>query len=277
MIPEDSNLDEVEFVIFDTETTGLEPVSGDRVVEIAGIRLKGKERVATFNSLVNPGRQISEAAFRVNKITPEMLKGAPAIGEVMPRFLKFIEGSCPCSYNANFDVGFLNNELKLVGQSEIKGVQFVDILKMARKLMPGLERYALWFVADKLNIKVPQQHRALSDVELTLGLFEKLTSMLRAKQIYDLNNFLALFSIDQQISQHLNNQKIAQIQEAIDLGAKLNMRYLSSSNAEVSLREVIPREIKKDRDVSYLIGFCNLRHEERTFRIDNILHLEIGS
>jgi len=269
------NLDEIEFTVFDTETTGLEPNSGDRIVEIAGIRLKGKDKIATFQSLVNPNRPISEAAFKVNKITEDMLQDASRIEEVMPKFLKFIEGSCPCSYNASFDLEFLNNELKLIGQSSLKGIVFVDILKMAKRLMPGLERYALWFVAEKLGIKQTQKHRALSDVELTLGVFDKLKEMLKVKEIDDFNNFSALFSIDQFLLENLNNQKIAEIQEAIDLRVKLKIRYLSSSNAEISEREVIPKEIRQDRNVNYLTGFCCLRNEERTFRIDGILRLEI--
>lgn len=270
-----NNLENIEFTIFDTETTGLEPGSGDRIVEIAGIRLKGREKLGTFQSLVNSERPISQAAFQVNKISQEMLKDAPKIEQVMPEFLKFIQGSCLCSYNAAFDLEFVNNELSLIGQTPLKGKAFVDILKMARRLMPGLERYALWFVADKLGIKTPQQHRALSDVELTLGVFDKLKDMLKAKGLVDFNNFSALFSIDQALSENLNNQKVAEIQEAIDLGVKLKIRYLASSSAEISEREVIPKEIKKDRNTSYLVGFCCLRNEERTFRIDGILHLEV--
>lgn len=269
------NLDEIEFTIFDTETTGLEPESGDRIVEIAGIRLKGREKLGTFQSLVNPGRPISQAAFEVNKISQEMLKDAPKIEQVMPEFLEFIQGSCICSYNAAFDLGFVNNELSLIGQTPLNGKAFVDILKMARRLMPGLERYALWFVADKLGIKTAQKHRALLDVELTLGVFDKLKDMLKAKGVVDFNNFSSLFSIDPLFSENLNNRKIAEIQEAIDLKLKLKIRYLASSSAEVSQREVIPKEIKKDRNTSYLVGFCCLRKEERTFRIDGILHLEI--
>ncbi|MCX5714564.1 MAG: 3'-5' exonuclease, partial [Candidatus Omnitrophica bacterium] len=106
-------LEEVEFTIFDAETTGLEPESGDRIVEIAAIRFKGKEKLATFEFLVNPHRQISPAAFQVNRITHDMLSAAPDIGIVLPGFLSFIEGSCLCSYNAPFDLGFLDNEIRL--------------------------------------------------------------------------------------------------------------------------------------------------------------------
>lgn len=271
----DKNIEEIEFTIFDTETTGLDAGSGDRIVEIAGIRFKGKDKISTFQTLVNPKRQISEAAFAVNRITQDMLKDAPGIEETMPKFLSFIRDSCLCSYNAGFDLEFLNNELKLLGRNTLEDIVVVDILKMAKRLLPGLERYALWFVADKLGIKVKQMHRAFSDVELTLGVFNKLKEILQAKSIVDFANFTNLFAINPDFLKNLNAQKLAQIQEALDLGVKLKIKYLSSSGAEVSEREVIPREIKQENNRSYLVGYCCLRNEERIFRIDGILHLEV--
>jgi len=268
-------LNDVEFVIFDTETTGLSPDSGDRVVELAAVRFKGNKQLATFTSLVNPRRPISEAAFAVNHISQEMLKDAPSIEKVMPAFLKFIEGSCLCSYNAGFDLEFLNNELKLIGKNALEGIIVVDILKMARRLIPGLERYALWFVADKLGIKTKQEHRAFSDVELTLNTFNKLKEILELKGLSDFNVFSRLFSIDKHFLESVNAQKLAQIQEAIDLGLVIKIKYLSTSGAKVSEREVNPKEIKQDNGRSYLVGYCSLRHEERTFSVDGILHMEV--
>jgi DNA polymerase III epsilon subunit family exonuclease len=284
------NIEEIEFTIFDTETTGLEPESGDRIVEIAGIRLKDKERIATFHTLVNPHRLISAGAFEVNKITQDMLQNALAIEEVMPKFLDFIHGSCLCSYNATFDLGFLNNELKLMGQNlpsdkpvrQWFGFQnsqshntVVDILKMARRILPSLERYSLWFVADRLGIKTKQEHRAFSDVELTLNVFNKLKGMLQAKGILDFTNFLSLFGLNSQFLDDINNQKLAKIQEAMDLGVRLKIKYLSGSDAAVTERDVIPKEIRQDKNKNYLVGYCCLRNEERTFRIDGILHIEV--
>ena len=268
------NIDEVEFTIFDTETTGLEPGSGDRIVEIAAIRIKGKDKIAVFETLVNPGREISEAAQRVNNITAEMLEGAPSIEAVMPKFLNFIEGTCVSSYNASFDMAFLQSELKLLGREPLN-IPAVDILRMAKRLLPGLERYPLWFVAQKLSLTTKQEHRALADVELTLGVFNRLNEVLKIKQISDFNSFISLFGISSGFLEDIHNQKFSQIQKAIDLGVKLKIRYLSGSSAQVSEREVIPKEIKQDKGRSYLVGHCCLRQEERTFRIDAILHLEI--
>ena len=271
----DRNIDQIEFSLFDTETTGLEPESGDRIVEIAGIRFKGKEKIATFESLVNPHRRICEAAERINKITPVMLRGAPTIEAVLPKFLAFMQNSCLCSYNATFDVGFLNNELKIIGQNSLENTMIVDILRMAKRILPNLERYALWFVAEKLGIKTAQQHRALSDVELTLEVFYKLSEILKEKGVSDFRNFFSLFGLTSNLLDDLNHQKLAKIQEALDLGVKLKIKYLSRYNAEISEREVVPKEIRQDKGRYYLAGYCCLRNQERSFRIDGILHLEI--
>jgi DNA polymerase III epsilon subunit family exonuclease len=269
------NIDEIEFTIFDTETTGLEPEYGDRIVEIAGIRFKGEQKIMTFQSLINPHRPISAAAFAVNKISEDMLRNAPDAKEALSKFLDFIQGSCICSYNASFDLAFLDNELKMIGKSLSQKLVVIDILKMARRLLPGSERYALWFIADSLGIKTEQQHRAFSDVELTLGVFYKLKKILEAKGIFDFQNFSSLFGLNSKLLVDMDNQKIAKIQEAMDLKVKLKIKYLSSSNAEVSEREVIPKEIKQENNRSYLVGYCCLKNEERTFRIDGLLHLEI--
>jgi DNA polymerase-3 subunit alpha (Gram-positive type) len=269
------HIDEVEFTIFDTETTGLAPDLGDRIVEIAGIRFQGAKRLATFQTLVNPRRQISEAAFGVNHITAEMLKSAPTMDKVMPQFLKFIQDSCICSYNAGFDLEFLNSELKLLGQTLPQDIAVVDILKMARRLLPGLERYALWFVAERLGIETSQSHRALQDVELTLDVFKRLEGILKTKEVVDFYSFAGLFGIGTHFLDNIQNQKIAQIQEAINLGVKVKIKYLSTSGAQVSEREVIPKEIRRQNNQNYLVGYCCLRNDERTFRIDGVLNLEI--
>lgn len=269
------NIDEVEFTIFDTETTGLEPESGDRIIEIAGIRFKGEQTLATFQDLINPHRPVSNAAFEVNKITPDMLKDAADAKEIIPKFLDFIKGSYLCSYNAPFDIGFLNNELKIMGKPLLENIVIIDILKMARRLLPGLEHYSLMFVADRLGIKIQQKHRAFSDVELTLAAFNKLRETLKIKGISNFLNFSSLFGLNSEFLSDINNQKIAKIQEAMELGVKLKIKYLSRSRAEVTEREVIPKEIRQDKGYTYLVGYCCLRNEERSFRVDGILHLEI--
>ncbi len=187
-----THIDEVEFTIFDTKTTGLKPEEGDRIVELAGLRVKGSERIAVFDALINPARPISPAAFAVNKITAQMLQDASSPKEVIGRFLEFIRGSCLCSYNAEFDLGFLNNELKLISLPAIINRVVFDLLTMSINLMPGFRRYALWFVAGKLGVSSAQEHRACSDVEMAWEVFGKFKVICREKGITDFSDFLKL-------------------------------------------------------------------------------------
>jgi DNA polymerase III epsilon subunit family exonuclease len=268
-------IEEVEFTIFDAETTGLNFASGDRIVELAGLRVKGKERIAKFDMLVNPHREISPDAFAVNKITPQMIEDAPGIEVVMPDFLDFIQGSYLCSYNAEFDLGFLNNELKIVGLAQLPSQPTFDILTMAKRLMPGQQRYALWFIAEKLGIKHKQQHRAFSDVEMAWDVFDRLKAICQVKGISDFAVFSSLFSMHQYSLDSDIAFRISQIEKAINTRTHLKIRYLSTKDAEISSREVVPKEIRQDARNKYLIGYCCLKKEECVFKIGNILEVEI--
>ena len=269
------NIEDVEFTIFDTETTGLDPRCGDRIVEIAAIRVQGSRVLGQFESLVNPQRPVSAGAYAVNRISDDMLRDAPTVDAVLPGFLDFIEGSCLCSYNLPFDLGFLKNEIAISGSWSLDNVPLIDVLAMSRRLLPELDRHALGFVAGSLGIEQRQEHRALSDVDMTWQVFRKLKGILRGKGITDLNQYIGLFGLDQQALQDLTSQKLAKIQGAIDAAARLKIRYMSSSNAAVSERQVLPREIRQDKRYSYMIGFCFLKKEDRMFRVDGILDMEV--
>ena len=194
---------------------------------------------------------------------------------MLPEFLDFIKDSCLCSYNAGFDLGFLNSELGIIGRRPLQEVIVIDILRMARRLLPGLQRYALWFVAEKLGVQSRQEHRAFSDVQLTLEVFRWLKGNLQGKGVVEFSIFSHLFSINNQKVNAVINQRLAEIQEAINLGLKLKIQYLSGINGKVSQRQVLPKEIKQERNQFYLVAFCFLRNEERTFRVESILRLEV--
>ncbi len=172
-------LDEIEFTILDTETTGLEPESGDRIIELACVRLKAGQPKDEFQALINPGRAISEEALAVHHISEEMLKGAPTMERVIPDFLEFTKDSVLCAYNATFDIGFIKKELELLKREMPQDTHIIDILTMARKLLPNFNRYTLSYVAQVLGIKQLQQHRALSDVHTTVGVFNELIKRYR--------------------------------------------------------------------------------------------------
>ncbi len=270
------DLDDLEFSLFDTETTGLDAARGDRIVEIAAIRVKGAEILGRFERLIDTGTPVSAAAYAVNHISAEMLAGAPAPGEVLPEFLSFVAGSCLCSYNMPFDLGFLENELRLSGLPSVETMAKVDILTVARKILPGLDRHALWFVARHLGVAEPQEHRAMADVMMMWEVFRRLKPLLRER---DISTFDALtsFAGNVQIRNHQQVQeRLAQIQRAIDMKTSFTMSYISVRDGKETAREVTPRELRRDRGQWYVIGFCSLKREERMFRVDNITGLTMN-
>ncbi len=268
-------LGEIEFTIFDTETTGLCAGAGDRIIEIAALRFEGKRAIAQFSSLINPQREVSPAAYAVNRISRDMIKDAPLAKDVLPRFLDFIEGSCLCSYNASFDMEFIKEELSLIGACLPKDLIVVDALKMARRLLPGQDRYALSSVVEKLGVKTKQDHRALADVLLTYDVFLRFVEMLQQKGIDDFDKFVSLFGINATLLDDINNRKVGEIQKAIDKKISIKIKYLGSTDAQLSERIVVPRQVRETNNKFYLIGYCSLKKDERTFRVDNIIDMEM--
>lgn len=271
----DKKIDDVHFLIFDVETTGLQPRSGDRIVEIAALRYKSGRIYDSFSSLINPQREISPGAYEVNHISQGMLDGAPTAQEVLPKFLEFIEGSCLAGYNVSFDVGFLENELMFLGKNLSSDIAIVDVIRMARSLIPNVEKYGLASISRHLGLNSFQEHRALSDTRLTAQVFSQLISKLKSRGIDNFLQFYNLFGINLKLTEDINNQRLSSIQRAIDLGVKLNIKYYSSSTTDVTERQVTPRQIRQEGKFKYLVGYCHLRKDERTFKINAILDLEI--
>ena len=182
-------IDAVDLVVVDVETTGLEPLQGDRICEIGAIKWRGGEDVGRFHSMVNPGRSIPSAAFKVNRITPEMIRDAPAAEDILPAFCAFIEGSVLAAYNAKFDLGFLHAEMARAGITA-PSLPVIDVLRLARRLLPFLRRYRLLSVASALGIAEHQAHRALEDVELTGRILHRFLSDLKSQGIVMVDDVL---------------------------------------------------------------------------------------
>src|SRR5690606_28870570 len=115
---QDRPLNEVPLVVLDTETTGLMPQLGHRVVEIAAVRLVGWRETARVSSLVNPGRPIDPGASRVNGIYDDDLVDAPPFSDVFLQLQSLLEGALLVAHNALFDASFLSMEYHLLGQEQ---------------------------------------------------------------------------------------------------------------------------------------------------------------
>jgi len=190
------NIKLTEFVIFDVETTGLSPIDGDRIVEIAAIKIKGSKVVDKFYSLVNPQRSMPSQATMVNNITQDMLTTAPVAADILPQMIHFIGGACVAGHNVRFDLNFLCYELSLIGRKLHDHTPAVDTLKMARDLLPYLSNHKLAYLARSLGVVVDQTHRAMADVELTVAVFLRLMEMAGDKDLQKVSIFLDQFGVE---------------------------------------------------------------------------------
>ncbi len=148
------------YVAFDLETTGLDPANA-QIIEIGAVKIVEGQEVDSFQTLVNPGCHIPEAATAINHITDAMVSSAPVYSVSVPRFADFM-GDLPCvAHNASFDVKFLCAAFVSLGIE--KTLVYADSLKMARQHFRGLENHKLGTVCQAIGYQIGQAHRALDD------------------------------------------------------------------------------------------------------------------
>jgi DNA polymerase-3 subunit epsilon len=125
-------------IVLDTETTGLDPLTGDRVVEIGCVELLNRIATGnTFHIYLNPERDMPDDAFRVHGLSREFLSTKPLFADVVDEFLDFIKEGSLVIHNAAFDMGFLNAELSRCGREAIGSERVIDTLMLARRKNPG--------------------------------------------------------------------------------------------------------------------------------------------
>ena len=181
-------LRELVYTAFDTETTGLEPSRGDRIVAIGAVRLE-KGRIlkdAIFHTLVNPERPIPPLATKIHGITDEMVKDKPPLREVLPKFLTFCKDTVLVAHNAAFDLKFLEIEAEKLG---IKlDFPVVDTLFLSYGLFEEFEDHNLDTIAEKLGIPVAGLHSALGDALLTAEIYLRFLPHLERRGIKTLED-----------------------------------------------------------------------------------------
>ena len=169
-------------IVLDTETTGLDPLTGDRVVEIGCIELFNRFPTGqTFHRYVNPERDMPASAFEVHGLSTEFLKDKPPFAEVAEDFLAFVGDAALVIHNASFDAAFLNSELERVGKPLILRDRLVDTLLLARRRHPGapnrLDDLCTRYGIDNTR---RNKHGALLDAELLAEVYIELTGARQA-------------------------------------------------------------------------------------------------
>ncbi|KTD63491.1 DNA polymerase III subunit epsilon [Legionella shakespearei] len=166
-------------IILDTETTGIGPEQGHRVIEIGCVELIDRKLTGNhYHVYLNPQREVDEGAFRVHGISTEFLKDKPLFADVVSEFLQFVGGAELIIHNAPFDVGFLNSELKHVKwQKKLEEYcDILDTLVMARDKHPG-QRNSLDALCKRYDIDNSnrQLHGALLDAEILAFVYLAMT------------------------------------------------------------------------------------------------------
>ena len=163
-------------IVVDTETTGLDPKQGHRIVELAAIELDGRKvSLRRFHRYLNPEREIDAGAAAVHGLTYERLQNEAKFADIASSFLEFVEGAELIIHNAPFDMGFLNHELGLLGLAPLQNT-VTDTLKVAREMHPG-KKNSLDALCSRYEIDNAHRslHGALLDTELLAEVYFAMT------------------------------------------------------------------------------------------------------
>jgi DNA polymerase-3 subunit epsilon len=220
-------------IFLDTETTGLSPDSGDRIVEIGCIEMDGRRLTgANKHFYLNPERKGSEEATRIHGLTDEFLADKPKFAEVAEEFLAFVRGAELIIHNAAFDMGFLNAELRRIGRPPLSQIVagVTDTLLMAREMFPGKSNSL-----DALcrRLEVDNSNRTLHGALLDSGLLAEVYIRLTRGQ-----NALVMES-----SEHSAGIQTLEV-AAIDFSA-LALPVWEPDEAEAQAHETVLRELDK--------------------------------
>lgn len=164
-------------IVFDTETTGLSPLTGDRMVEIGCVELVNRvETGRTFHAYFNPGRPMPTEAMMVHGLTDAFLSDKPGFHERCEELLEFIGDAPLVAHNASFDFGFLNHELGACGRALVCLSRMIDTVAMARQRHPGA-KHSLDALCTRYGIdrSVRVKHGALIDAQLLAQCYVELT------------------------------------------------------------------------------------------------------
>lgn len=167
-------------IILDTETTGLEPSQGHRIIEIGAVEMINRRLTGNrYQEYINPEREIDQGAIEVHGITNEALADKPRFADIVEDFLAFIKDAELIIHNASFDVGFINNELvlmKATPRAIDNWCTVLDTLRLARKLHPG-QKNDLDSLCRRYNIDNSKRslHGALLDAEILADVYLAMT------------------------------------------------------------------------------------------------------
>lgn len=238
-----------EFIVFDTETTGMSPGS-DRMTEIGAVRVKNGEILDSFNTFVNPGKPIPAKITELTSITNEMVADAPKEEAALRAFLDFCGDAPLIAHNAPFDMGFIEaaaNRAKME-----RDFTSIDTVAISRQLLPELSKHKLNLVAEHLQVGDFKHHRACDDAAVLARIFQKFIPMLQERgieRVQDINS--KLHGIDPKKLPYFH--QILLVQNAV--GLKNLYRLISYGHLECYFKKPrIPKSMLMQYREGLIIG-----------------------
>lgn len=200
-------------IVIDTETTGLEPAQGHRIIEIGCIELIDRKKTNNnFHCYINPEREMDAEVIAVHGLTSEFLRDKPIFAQVLNDFLKFIDQAELIAHNATFDIGFLNHEIRLLDSNakliETYATNVINTLPLARKMFPG-QRNSLDALCKryKIDLSGRKLHGALLDAQLLAEVYLLMTG--GQVSLFDLDELALSPSVNKQIQKKIDTNRPA--------------------------------------------------------------------
>ncbi|MGG1661378.1 PolC-type DNA polymerase III [Brevibacillus sp. NRS-1366] len=170
-----------EYVVFDTETTGLNAAE-HTIIEVAAVKMKGAEIIDQWTDLIDPQLEIGPKTTEITGITNEMLRGKDTLDVVLRKFKDFTGDAVLVAHNAEFDKAFINACAKRIGMEPWNNA-FLDTLPLARMMYKGMRNYRLGSLAKKFNVELINAHRALDDTVALAHIFQQMLKDIKEAQI----------------------------------------------------------------------------------------------
>ena len=260
------------FAVVDFETTGLRSSEGERVIEIAIVRLDGlnDQTPVRYSQLINPQIPIPSASTSIHGITDEMVATQPTFASVADTVDCLISGAVFVAHNAPFDLGFLTAEFERLGRAPPQPFAVIDTLKVARTLF-AFPSCALDSLATRMQLELTDHHRALADANATCDALHRMLHSINPDRTQTIDGFLAYLEAmrkggAERLSIRDRLRRAAQHNRSIEI----TYTDVQGPGALTTKRRITVGRVRSQN----VEAWCHLRSEHRVFRLERIQRVE---
>jgi DNA polymerase III epsilon subunit family exonuclease len=269
-------LNQIPISVVDVETTGASADFGHRVIEIGIVRIEGGRVVAEHEQLIDPERRISPGVTALTGITQEMVAGRPTFQQAFGRILELLSGAVLVGHNIRFDLSFLRREFRRSGReiADALGTStpVLDTVRIARRRF-GRGGNGLGQLARRLGYESAVAHRALADARTTADVLYRLLEpsggwgACLCDAMQQQGGAMGLLPISPRES-----LLPLELEEALEMRRPVMMEYLDAHDNRTQ-RVIEPLHIRRVKGELMLVAHCQLRGQQRTFKLERIIQL----